>query len=313
MYSENLARDLKLVARAVATNLVARWAPAAYVRITHQTGRGAEEAAAEIAEYFIRSVEDYRAQWASAGVGPEAALDGCRVLEYGPGDILGVALLLYGLGAQQVDCVDRFPLEGASEKNLEVYRQLICSLPEPARSRAAAAFKATGDPASGFRPECVRYRVTPNGLSGEDGAYDRIVSRAVLEHVNSLPLTLRDMERGLRPGGLAVHSVDLRSHNLDRYVPLDFLTWPDWLYQLMYSHKGFPNRLRVGDFRDAIGMTSLELLSITPTSRAAAADLDRVRPHLPARLRDADPDELAWLGFWITLRRPDHPDARGSV
>ena len=40
-------------------------------------------------------------------------LTGKAVLEYGPGDILGVALLMKAHGAKRVICVDRFPLAKA--------------------------------------------------------------------------------------------------------------------------------------------------------------------------------------------------------
>lgn len=36
------------------------------------------------------------------------AFEGERVLEIGPGDSLGVALLMVGLGVKQVVCIDRF-------------------------------------------------------------------------------------------------------------------------------------------------------------------------------------------------------------
>jgi SAM-dependent methyltransferase len=307
MYSENLTRDLKLVARAVASNVIARVAPATYVRMTRQTGRGADQSAGEIAAYFVQSFEDYRQRLVGPAGDFAARLQGLRVLEYGPGDILGVALLFYAHGAAQVQCVDRFPLENASAKNLEVYRALLASLPAGARARGDAAFQTPGDPASGFRPECVGYRITPDGLAGEAAAFDLIVSRAVLEHVNSLDATLHDVGRGLRSGGLSLHSVDLRSHNLDRDVPLDFLTWPEWLYKMMYSHKGFPNRLRVADYRRAIAATGLELLSMEPSASAAPADVARVHPHLARHLRHADQVELGWLGFWMTLRQPGPP------
>ena len=40
MYTENRARDVALFAKAVLSNQLARFAPATYMRLTHQTGRG---------------------------------------------------------------------------------------------------------------------------------------------------------------------------------------------------------------------------------------------------------------------------------
>lgn len=305
MYSENRARDAVLFAKACATNLVARLAPALYVRMTGQTGRGSDDGdAASLADYFWRCFDDYRVQLGLSAEDYRAFLAGRRVLEYGPGDILGVALLFHAHGAEEVECVDRFPLERVSEFNAAVYRALIQGLPPALRERAAAAFVRTGDPSSGLRPEAVRYRVTPDGLAGRAGAFDLVVSRAVLEHVNSLEATLADIAKTLAPGGVSVHNVDLRSHNLDRDRPYDFLTWPEPLYRLMYSHKGFPNRWRPDVYRALLARSGLVVRSIEATGRLSPTDVERIRGRVAAPLRGASDDDLSWLGFWMVLEKP---------
>lgn len=305
MYSENRLRDLKLFARACATNLLARTAPAAYVRLTGQTGRGADEDNEDdIAAYFEQCVADYQSQLGLDAAGFARFLQGKRVLEYGPGDVLGVALWLYAHGAEHVHCVDRFPLQSLSDRNARVYERLLARLPHAARSRAQAAFVEPGDVRSGLRPQAVEYRVTPDGLAARAGSYELVLSRAVLEHVNSLERTLQDVEHCLAPGGVSLHSVDLRSHNLDRDRPFDFLTWPHWAYRWMYSHKGFPNRWRAANYRQTLGQTRLVLRTMAPTAKIAAADLQRIRPHLAPGLDGGDADELCWQGFWMLLEKP---------
>jgi SAM-dependent methyltransferase len=305
MYTENAGRDAIRFAKATASNLLARFAPAAYVRLTQQTGRGAgEDSADEIAQYFERCFDDYRAQLGVESGDASAWLQGRRVLEYGPGDILGTALMFHAYGAAEVECVDRFPLQSVSQKNAAVYRALIASLPEPARTRANNAFVLPGEPQSGLRPQAVGYRVTPDGLAARPRAFDLVLSRAVLEHVNSLEATLRDVAVCLKPGGKSVHNVDLRSHNLDRYRPFDFLTWPEPMYRLMYSHKGFPNRWRPDRYRAILGNVPLILRAMEPTGRIAAADVERIKPRVACHLRGAKADDLAWTGFWMRLEAP---------
>ncbi len=154
MYSESRIRDARVFARACASNLIARFAPASYVLLTGQTGRGSnEEDVEEIADYFDRSFNDYRDRLHLDDAGFAAFLQGRRVLEYGPGDILGVALLMYGAGADHVHCVDRFPLEKVSAKNARVYQRLLERMSGAARLRAGSAFVQAGQPASGFRRE----------------------------------------------------------------------------------------------------------------------------------------------------------------
>jgi hypothetical protein len=148
----------------------------------------------------------------------------------------------------------------------------------------------------------IRYVVRPSGLLGERAPMGLVVSRAVLEHVNDLPATFRDMRAALAPDGLAVHLVDLKSHGLQRRNPLDFLTWPEWLWTSMYSCKGVPNRLRPDAYRDAARAAGLEVVSMVPTGHARPEDIAEVRPHLAARFRHLPDDDLGWLGFWLVCR-----------
>ena len=293
------------VVQASVTNQVARFAPAAYVRLTGQTGRGAGEVRLdEVGAYFETCVEDY---FAKLGVEParrHAFLDGRRLLEYGPGDVPGVAILMVAHGARQVVCVDRFPLVRLSPKNIEIVRLMLERLPDPARERAASCFRQHGRPESGCNPERIDYVIRPSGLSGLHNEIDLVISRAVLEHVNDLGATFRDTAAALRPGGTALHLVDLKSHGLHRTNPLDFLNWPSWLWALMYSEKGVPNRLRANAYRAAVAESGLELISMTPTLEASSADVEAVRPHLARPFRELSDADLAWLGFWLMCRKP---------
>ena len=97
--------------------------------------------------------------------------------------------------------------------------------------------------------------------------------------------------------------MDLRSHNLDRYRPYDFLTWPAWAYSWMYSHKGFPNRWRPDHYRRILAAGRLRVRTIEPSGRLPAADVARVRPHLESAFRTTSDDDLSWLGFWMILER----------
>lgn len=306
MYSENPAHDIKLFAKAFLSNQLARFAPALWVKLTGQTGRGADEPdTSEIADYFLSCFREHFQQLGLDEAGAAGFLTGKRVLEYGPGDILGVALLMYAHGAEAVYCVDRFPLQATSAKNVEVYRKLLALLEGPARARAERAFTVPGQPESGFNPAAIAYLVTPDGLSGRSREFDLIISRAVLEHVNDLDKTLADIAAALKPGGVSIHQVDLKSHGLDRYRAYDFLTWPSALYGLMYSHKGFPNRWRIDKYRESVQLAGLVASKLEPIGRVAPEDIAFIRPHVDRRFRALPPDELAWLGFWMVLAHDD--------
>jgi SAM-dependent methyltransferase len=292
--------DTHRITHAIASNLLAGIAPGLYVRLTQQTGRGAgEEQPEDIAGYFLGSFHDY---FEKLGIPPEqvpAWLSGKTLLEYGPGDLPGVALLMLAYGAAKVWCVDRFPLVRLSEKNILVLRDLLDRLPDEQRLRAGACFKVQNDPASGFKAERIEYLVRASGLSGLAKAADLVYSRAVLEHVNDLAATYTDMHRALKPQGISIHLVDLKSHGLHRANPLDFLTWPAWLWNLMYGFKGVPNRWRKIHHLQAADTAGLKISTVEVTTQASPSDVSQVRPFLSKSFRRLDDTELAALGFWL--------------
>lgn len=304
MYGQNPVEDVKRVARAVLTNQIARLSPHLYIRMTGQTGRGGgEESVKEIANYCRRCFEDYFKALNVPADQVGAYLAGKRVIEYGPGDVPGVALLLVAYGAERVTCIDRFPMVSLSEKNIRVLYNLMGTLRGEARKRAEACFLEPGNPGSGLVNQRIRYLVKSSGLSGLFNAADLIISRAVLEHVNDLAATFGDMRRAMRPGSVAVHQVDLKSHGLHRRNPLDFLTWPVALWTRMYQHKGVPNRWRVDRYRRHIEENELKTLVLEPTEQVSRKHIEEVRPHLAPQFQSVSDEDLSWLGFWLVCAK----------
>lgn len=293
------------VVRAAASNQLAKLMPGAYVRLTGQTGRGGgTELPEDVAAYFQTCVDDYFARL-GVGVGDRSAfLAGKHLLEYGPGDLPGVAMLMYGLGATRVVCVDRFPMLRPGPQNAAVLQAVIGGLEGGARARAEAAFNVPGNIESGFRAGTVDYVVRPHGLSGLVECVDLVFSRAVLEHVDDLSATFVDMWRALKPEGIAVHQVDLKSHGLHCKNPLDFLAWSPGIWRLMYSAKGVPNRLRVDAYRREFREAGFECVALEPTSLANPEDVMAVRATLAECFHSVSDADLSWLGFWIVLRKP---------
>lgn len=305
MSENNSVSTLRRVVQATLTNQVARFAPALYVQLTGQTGRGTGEVhLEEVDHYFQSCFDDYFDQLGIKQPEQEAYLRGKRILEYGPGDVPGVAILMVAHGADQVMCVDRFPMVRTSPKNVRIAKIMLERLAGPLRDRAEACFKQPAHPESGLDPHSIDYLVRPSGLSGLANEIDLVISRAVLEHVNDLPATFRDMYAALKPGGIVIHLVDLKSHGLHRKNPLDFLGWPTWLWSMMYSAKGVPNRLRVNAYRDAVANSGFEVIALTPTLLAAPEDVRAVRPDLARPFRELSDEDLSWLGFWLVCRKP---------
>jgi SAM-dependent methyltransferase len=304
MYSEHPTKDFVIFVKAVASNQIAKYLPSLYVTLTKQTGRGSNTSTPEeTARYFVSCVHDYLEKIGVPKDDYGSFLANKEVLEYGPGDTLGVAFLLYAYGAASVKCVDRFPLSNDIKKSADIYRALLHSLKGEILDRATDAFVEKGVPESGFRPELISYHVTADGLCGESSRYDLIISRAVLEHVNNLEGSIRDIKFALKPNGITVHLVDLKSHGLDRYQQFDFLTWPAGLYRLMYSHKGFPNRWRVDKYLELLEKYGLNIKHFSPSGKLELEKIKLIESKLAEPFRNIPPEELSWLGFWLVADR----------
>jgi hypothetical protein len=78
---------------------------------------------------------------------------------------------------------------------------------------------------------------------------DYIVSNAVLEHVDNLPLLFSILSKLLKDNGMMFHHVDLKCHNrFKKFGELYFHTFNDKTYNLMGNKIGQPNRKLVQDY-----------------------------------------------------------------
>ncbi len=298
------ARRAFIFTRALGSNAVNMVSKDLHAALRRSTGRGVDGQPPEtIARYFQFCLQDYCRDLGVPDGGVDEFLRGKVVLEYGPGDIPGVALLMVARGAERAICVDRFPLLRLSETNRAAVTALAASLPPAQRERLASCFTEP-DHRGALHPDRVRVVVDRDGLSGLRGQADIVISRAVLEHVNRLDRTLEDSVLALRPGGVACHVVDLKSHGFEWEHPLDFLTVPSWLWRSMSSHNGsMSNRRRLSDYRRIVAGLPVSDLTITPTDVIPPELAESIRPRLAREFASCDLDDLTTLGFWMSLCR----------
>ena len=300
MFSMNKKADAYRFFKAFITNQYARVAPNSYCRYTNETGRGLkQETAQETASYFSVCFSEYMDR-----LNKDEKINDSLILEYGPGDIPGVALFFYAWGAKKVYCVDRFSLISISTFNAEVIEEILNLLPLEQRQRAFECFNEFGKPHSGFNENCIKYIVNKKGLSGFTDEVDFIFSRAVLEHVSDISATINDMENALKKGGITVNKVDLKSHGLHRGNILEFLTWPTFLWNLMYSEKGVPNRWRLDEYKKILSHSQLKLIFIKCVESCSKEVMDEVRPFLSAVFKQLSDEDLSCLSFWFKAQKP---------
>jgi SAM-dependent methyltransferase len=190
---------------------------------------------------YIESVwRDYLA-WAG-----RPTLNG-RIVEIGPGDNFGVALMFLANGASEVIAIDKFAPERDPVRQAAIYRALC--------ERYNLAMYFSGEPAE----TTIRNLTYLPGVSAEqyfDNSplpFDAVISRAVLEHLDSPLAALDKMWAGLRPGGLMLHRIDLRDHGMFAGAhPLTYLTITARVYRAMTAETGLPNRILLPAYRDFI-------------------------------------------------------------
>jgi len=306
MFGQRPLADTGRLLKGAVTNQVARFMPKTYFNLVKETGRGPDQGTEKsLSDYCYRCFDDYLTKLGSDRVRASDVLDGRNVVELGPGDFPGVAVLLIAFGARKVVCVDRFPLMKLSDFNIQALRVLLAELDEEARGQAGRAFVIPGRPESGISGEAIEYVVSDSGMIGRERWADLVLSRAVLEHVNHLSETFIDMRRAMKPEARAAHLVDLRSHRLHQKNPLDFLTWPDRFWDLMFSFKGAPNRARVPEYRAAAARANLAVEVMEPVALYEPQDLMEVRPYLPGRFASVSDEDLAWQAFWLVCCRAE--------
>lgn len=304
MFSKNKKSDFIRFCKAFLTNQYAHFAPDSYINFTQETGRGLqEESESEVVGYFSLCFSEYMKILEIPEDAIHEKLKGCTILEYGPGDIPGVALLFYAWGAEKIFCVDRFALVSFSEFNITTLLALCNTLPKPQCERALSCFNDYGNPGSGLKENNIQYLINKNGVSGLNETIDIVCSRAVLEHVNNLQLTFEDMEQSLKKSGIAIHKVDLKSHGLHRENILDFLTWPNLLWNLMYSYKGTPNRIRLSQYKEVIAKTKLKLDFIKTVENCTLDIVKEVRPWLAKSFSHLSDEDLSCLSFWFKVTK----------
>ena len=266
--------------------------------VTHGVLRTGESVA------YLREVfEDYM----QIGALQESDLDGARVLELGPGDSLGVALLFVGAGAASVVCLDRFLTARDPVKERQILRTLVDAAAPAARARMRSCLGPDGD----ILEPRIRYvhglpieRATPATLGDP---FDYVVSRSVLEHVCDLDATYENLRRLLKQGGRMIHKVDLSNHSKVERHPLRFLTYSSRLWRLMSSNISRINRCRWPQHRDALQGKGFVIERFVPTRAYGLEVIRALRARLAPPYSEMTDEELAVGGFFIACRAIEPP------
>lgn len=295
----------------------------------HETSSGSTHASKTLQEslYYINEVYDDYLTYSGIS---QAALHNKRILEIGPGDNFGVALKFLVAGAKQVICLDKF----YSKRDWKQQHKIYQALREQYQDRGRKIFDEMMPLSKGIEINADRLiSIHGTGIEEAEGilepaSFDCIISRAVMEHVSDPDIALSVMDRLLHPGGLMIHKIDLRDHEMFSaygHHPLTFLTIPPAVYRLMTYHAGEPNRKLVPCYRRKLAELGYEtkifvthiigeegdLLPHRETimygvdyTDTTLALLNKIRPRLQAEFRTMSDEDLVVSGIFLVGQKP---------
>jgi SAM-dependent methyltransferase len=231
-------------------------------------------------------------------LGRAGDISGQTVCEIGCGNCLASADLLLGMGASHVDLIETLPIV-VDEVQKEVLEKFSSYQGLPNRNEILGRDgKIDGKKAT----------VVPQYLEHIEDAdkYQVMLSYDVLEHVSDVAGFFRNCRRLLHPGGIMIHKIDLSGHQFfeDPLPPLDFQTYPDWLYKLMNLKRGYAMRRLQGEFLDAIRRMGFSVEEVGILRAADEDYVELVRPKLRSQIRRASTQELKVLDWYVIARKP---------
>jgi SAM-dependent methyltransferase len=230
-----------------------------------------EESLAYVTDVF----EDY---FRFSGI-EKQAFEGKYVLEIGPGDSLGVALMMVGLGVRQVVCIDRFLTYRDPNKERAIMAALVDAAPPVAKERMNRCL----DSDHRIVGDVIRYMpdVPFETVAEKFGEirFDYIISRAVLEHVYDIDKTYACCRKLLRSGGRMIHKVDLANHSSVELHPLQFLTYTERLWWLMSSNISRVNRRRCSQHRVALEKNRFAIEKFATTKMLGLSQVQYCAPR----------------------------------
>lgn len=178
-------------------------------------------------------------------------LHGKIMLEIGPGQDIGILLVLMGLGVRKVYIIDPFFYDWDDHIHAEYYHQLLISSQEAFPGYPFETLRKVITGRSYAVPEIEIIRTSLEEINGvPDHSIDVSFSNACFEHLHDSRKAIYQLSRITKKGGIGFHQIDLRDHR-DYEKPLEFLSMSDFLFKRVakLSNYCFGNRVRHYEFQ----------------------------------------------------------------
>ncbi|RKZ33510.1 hypothetical protein DRQ33_04155 [bacterium] len=224
------------------------------------------------------------------------------ILELGPGDNLGVGIILLSRGVKQYNAIDinNLIVRTPDEFYEELFRQLENSTQQDISSLREQLKSLENNTIAG-----INYVYSPEfDLSVfKDKDIDFIFSQAAFEHFDDVGKTIEQISEISKSGTILVAKIDLRTHS--RYVrekdPLNIYRYPDWLYNLL-KFQGSPNRVRPFEYAELLEKNDWSDITIFPLTTLPNQYISAINNKLYSRFRDKK-CQMEYLSIIICARR----------
>lgn len=270
--------------------------------------RGAQKRLQQVPPHYIDRVNQMLARHAELGV----PADDQRILEFGTGWLHWEALtarIFFDCPAVLYDVWDNRQFD-ALKHNLGQLRHRIddFQIAPERRERAKAIIDkvlSTNDFDELYRLLDFEYHLDPEGRLEriETGRFDLVVSGGVMEHVDrdDAGAIVAGIARVLKPGGLSVHSINIRDHlyQYDRsvcakqYLAYSDRTWRRWFENGVQ----YINRIQKSEWLAMFEAAGLELVH----EKVDEVDLRGIR--VSGRFASYDESDLRCGGLIVVHRK----------
>ncbi len=254
------------------------------------------------------------------------------VAELGPGDSIGTGLAWLLAGAERYLAFD-VRKYAAREANLEIFDALVALFRDRAAIPGADEFPAMkpGLPSLAFpagiltedrlrgslAPErvasirrdletldgtgAVDYVVPWDGASEvRPASVDLLFSQAVLEHVEDVEAVHRSTRAWLRPGGLASHQIDFKSHGTSPGWD-GYRAYSEFQWRIVRGRRSYLiNRVPDTGHLEALERNGFEIVTRIPVQREPTVPPERYAP----RFRGLTEESRRTAGLFVQARVP---------